>query len=354
MPKIIEELRDLLDTPREESMKELEKMLLSEGQRDAIIIWKEEDAILDGHNRYNILTKHKIEPRFEYKSLPDIRAARRWMIENQLGRRNLTPDRFNYFLGTIYNETVGDKPDAKIDGKTKAEELGEKYGVSERTVRRVAEAAKGVDVLEKIKGKIAKQEQLAGKGPYTAPELTQLAKVSSPKVGQKMLENLDKIKAAKKQEKEQVKKVEKQAAKLFPVAFCHPNFDAINYNASTYPRLPLEKNAVVYMRVADAYLPQALELIGKWNLNYEGSIVFHGTELLDEGVFTKVKHEYMLIASKGDVVGPKKGAESDSTLRFNGDPVSSMLKIVELYHKNVDRLDARKGQTATGFFPLEG
>lgn len=354
MPIIIEELRDLLDPLGRESRAELKKMLEAEGQRDAIVVWKEKNAILDGHNRLSILTEIGKEPRFEMKSLPNIEAARRWIIENQLGRRNLTPDRFNYFLGVLYNEAVGDKPDAKIDGKTKAEEIGEKYGVSERTVRRAAETSKGIDVLEKIKGKIAKQEQLAGKGEYTAPELTELAKVATPKIAKKMLEKLDAMKTEKKAAKQQVKKAEKEAAKLFPVAFCQPDFAALNFNAATYPRLPLDKNAVVYMRVGDAYLANAIELLGKWGLHYDASIIFHGTEILDEGVFTKIKHEFLLIATKGDAIGPKKGNETDSALRFTGgDPTSAMIKIIELTHRQVDKLDARKGVTATGFFPLE-
>ena len=38
----------------------LEKSILEEGCRDPLVIWKWNSVILDGHNRYEICTKHNI------------------------------------------------------------------------------------------------------------------------------------------------------------------------------------------------------------------------------------------------------------------------------------------------------
>ena len=65
----------------------LEKSILEEGCRDAIIVWG--NIIIDGHNRFNICSKHNIPYRTEYRDFPNREAAMLWMLQNQLSRRNL-------------------------------------------------------------------------------------------------------------------------------------------------------------------------------------------------------------------------------------------------------------------------
>ena len=65
----------------------LEKSILKEGCRDAIIVWG--NIIVDGHNRFNICSKHNIPYRTEYRDFPNREAAMLWMLQNQLSRRNL-------------------------------------------------------------------------------------------------------------------------------------------------------------------------------------------------------------------------------------------------------------------------
>ncbi len=65
----------------------LEKSILEEGCRDAIIVWG--NIIVDGHNRFNICSKHNIPYRAEYRDFPNREAAMLWMLQNQLSRRNL-------------------------------------------------------------------------------------------------------------------------------------------------------------------------------------------------------------------------------------------------------------------------
>lgn len=65
----------------------LEKSILEEGCRDAIIVWG--NIIVDGHNRFNICSKHNIPYRTEYRDFPNRETAMLWMLQNQLSRRNL-------------------------------------------------------------------------------------------------------------------------------------------------------------------------------------------------------------------------------------------------------------------------
>ena len=66
----------------------LEKSILAEGYRDAIIVWN--NFIIDGHHRYKICKAHNIDfhtIQMEFSSKDDVIL---WMLQNQLGRRNLS------------------------------------------------------------------------------------------------------------------------------------------------------------------------------------------------------------------------------------------------------------------------
>ncbi|MVW72059.1 hypothetical protein [Bordetella sp. 15P40C-2] len=87
--QINEELRTYIEPLTPDELEALERSLLDEGCRDALVLWG--DVLVDGHNRYAICTKHGIpfktvqNPRF--KSMDDVRL---WMIENHLGRRSVS------------------------------------------------------------------------------------------------------------------------------------------------------------------------------------------------------------------------------------------------------------------------
>ncbi|OYU44299.1 MAG: plasmid replication/partition related protein [Burkholderiales bacterium PBB4] len=67
----------------------LERSLLKEGCRDALVLWG--DLLIDGHNRYAICQKHGLP--FQtvqsklFKTLDDVHL---WMIEQHLGRRSVS------------------------------------------------------------------------------------------------------------------------------------------------------------------------------------------------------------------------------------------------------------------------
>lgn len=86
---INDELRTYVDplTPAEHEA--LERSLLTEGCREALILWR--DVLIDGHNRYAICTQHGIPFRTvqndNFDSIDDVKL---WMIDNQLARRSVT------------------------------------------------------------------------------------------------------------------------------------------------------------------------------------------------------------------------------------------------------------------------
>ena len=86
---INEELRSFIDPLTHNEHAALERSLLAEGCRDALVLWGE--VLIDGHNRYEICSKHNIAFRTvqntSFASLDDVML---WMIDNHLARRSVS------------------------------------------------------------------------------------------------------------------------------------------------------------------------------------------------------------------------------------------------------------------------
>jgi len=86
---INEDLRAYIDPLTEDEYAALERSLLSEGCRDALVLWG--DLLVDGHNRYRICQKHNIPfntvQNRTFQSMDDVYL---WMIDNHLGRRSVS------------------------------------------------------------------------------------------------------------------------------------------------------------------------------------------------------------------------------------------------------------------------
>jgi hypothetical protein len=96
------ELRSLIPALTPEEFAQLEINIVADGCHDPLIVWQEEQTLLDGHNRYEICEQHGLDYRIQAVSLPDLDVAKAWIIANQLGRRNLTPEQISYFRGKQY------------------------------------------------------------------------------------------------------------------------------------------------------------------------------------------------------------------------------------------------------------
>lgn len=86
--RIENEFKNLIAPLSVEEYKALEDSILSEGCREPIILWQ--NIIIDGHNRYEICTKHGIPFNTINKNFNSKQEAMAWMIDNQLGRRNIS------------------------------------------------------------------------------------------------------------------------------------------------------------------------------------------------------------------------------------------------------------------------
>jgi len=88
--KINEKFKALMPKLSADEYSQLEKNIIQNGCLDKIKTWY--GFIVDGHNRYSICTKHKIEFDTEeiFEGYPaDENEVEEWIIMNQFGRRNL-------------------------------------------------------------------------------------------------------------------------------------------------------------------------------------------------------------------------------------------------------------------------
>ncbi|MDB5886883.1 MAG: hypothetical protein JWR74_3054 [Polaromonas sp.] len=84
-----EELLAYIDPLTQDENEALERSLLAEGCRDALVLWGE--VLVDGHNRHRLCTRHGIPfntvQNTRFTSIDDVHL---WMIEQHLGRRSVS------------------------------------------------------------------------------------------------------------------------------------------------------------------------------------------------------------------------------------------------------------------------
>ena len=149
--KIDSEFQSKIPPLQFEEEQQLEQNIIAEGRLlNPIITWN--GYILDGHTRYRILKKHGfIKFEVEEIQLANKYEALAWICKNQLGRRNLSPERKKFLLGKEYESTklaVGGQPgncnkvnrcdqNDHIDSeKSTCERIAVEHGVGSATVRR--------------------------------------------------------------------------------------------------------------------------------------------------------------------------------------------------------------------------
>jgi hypothetical protein len=165
--------------------------------------------VVDGHNRYDIATRHGLSFQITEKEFDTREDVVNWIINNQLGRRNLTEQQKMYLRGKRYenekkkitdnlkvgsnspigqNDHSGEKTKFDYPQNTTARKIADEYGVGPSTIQRDAWYSKGVDVLpEETKEKIFTGEEKATKN-----EVRAIAKME-PKLQKKVVKIYNKI-----------------------------------------------------------------------------------------------------------------------------------------------------------------
>lgn len=195
--KIDKEFAALIPVLSKDELAQLERSLLAEGCRDPLIVWKGKNILLDGHNRLSICRQHNIPFKVEALEFPDRTAAETFIVKNQLGRRNLSPEAASYLRGIRYlaekQAHGGDRSKAKStdqsDRLETAQRLAEEYKVGEATIRRDGKFTAAVDSIAENCGEKAKQAILARDAGLSRGAVLRLARLK-PKDQQKFIQEL--------------------------------------------------------------------------------------------------------------------------------------------------------------------
>lgn len=154
---IDEEFEELLPVLTPDEFDNLERSILKNGLLDPIKVWQDPKTkkwlIIDGHNRYKILKKNHVKWNSwcDYKimyetDLPTREDVKKWMLNQQLGRRNLTEtERYKIvqkFKGLFEqkaktNQSSGGKGLTNLTKVNTRKEMAKVVGVSEGTYQKM-------------------------------------------------------------------------------------------------------------------------------------------------------------------------------------------------------------------------
>jgi hypothetical protein len=223
---VLASLKQFIPPLTEEEYKQLETNILKHGCKDPLTVWEttalkagvgEGDEpvyiLIDGHNRYKICTQFGVDFKISLLEFEDLDAVKDYMIDFQLGRRNLNPEQISYFRGLRYNrEKTGKGQYNRVGGETidVAEKLAIEHSVSPRTIKNDGDYAKGV---EKLPIEL-KNELLAGKIDLSKEEVQRLGKLEVTSTD--ALSSIEDIKniLVKEDEKPQIKSNQKMIKAL--------------------------------------------------------------------------------------------------------------------------------------------
>ncbi|WP_312306671.1 plasmid replication/partition related protein [Pulveribacter sp.] len=86
---VLPELQAYIDPLTPDEDEALERSLLAEGCRDALVLWG--NVLVDGHNRYRLCTRHGLPfqtvQNTRFQNMEDVHL---WMIDQHLGRRSVS------------------------------------------------------------------------------------------------------------------------------------------------------------------------------------------------------------------------------------------------------------------------
>ena len=194
--KIDPEFQSQIPPLTDDEFKQLEENILKEGKLlSPLIVWN--NTLVDGHNRYTILQKH---PEIYFSTMPlrfeNREEAIAWICQNQLGRRNLSPEQKRYLLGkqyeaekkaakifrgnqyTLAKKSGGAHDDNHHSGKKTCDRIAEENGVSRASVLRASHYTRGIDIADNLFPGI-KQKVFSGEVKFTNEEMSKLV-LSSP------------------------------------------------------------------------------------------------------------------------------------------------------------------------------
>lgn len=186
---IKKDLQNFITPLSEDSKEQLEENIKLNGCLDPLTLWEQDNGdlvLIDGHNRYDICQRNDIPFKVRIMHFHNVDEAKDWMINHQLGRRNLNPDQLSYFRGLKYERMKKKRGgydkvlSSGQSGDKTSEVLAREFNVSDRTILRDAEFAKGIEVIAKSNPGL-KNDILLGRVKVKKSDVQLLAQIKNLK-----------------------------------------------------------------------------------------------------------------------------------------------------------------------------
>ena len=168
------EFKDLLCPLTESEKKYLEEQILKNGCLSALLVEKNTNVLIDGHNRLEICKRLNLPFEVKKIEISERKDIEKWIIGNQLGRRNLTPERQKVYIAQLYRSekkkagfeeghefkgnqhsnnknVVRGQNDPAAKSHETAKKIAEQVGKSEKTVRRYDKEVEALEKAGKLK-----------------------------------------------------------------------------------------------------------------------------------------------------------------------------------------------------------
>jgi len=315
--------RDLIQPLTAEEFQQLEDNVLADGIRDAIVVWN--DTIIDGHNRYQLAQKHSLQFDLHEVDFNSQDEAVLWIIDNQLGRRNLTDfvklelqqkradvlyeqGRNVMSVGAINRGFAGNQH-TKVDGLS----IIDKPSRTEPAHNTQKEIA---DSLNWSTGKVAQGQYVIKHAPEEVKEKLRAGELSmneaykAIKTEEKKAIVQEQIQVLKEKEVQpstgiydvividppwQMEKIEREVAPN-QVGFDYPTMTIDEIKAMD---LPAEENCHVFMWITQKHHRHGFEIFDAWGVNFICEFVWHKNGGFQPFGLPQFNHEYVMYGRIG-------------------------------------------------------
>ena len=309
----------------------LEENILTDGCRDSLVSWN--GILIDGHNRYTICTKHDLKFSVVEKPFDSRNDVCIWIIQNQLGRRNL-PHFARAELGVKLKHFFQEKG---LDNKKNA---GKVYGISDMNSIKELSQNSAKPILDSGTKIDAREEvaKLSGVSHDTISRVEKILEIASPeeiekaRTGEVSVNQMySTIKRKEKEEqrdqhvKENIEKVKNgkpmsEIDGLFQTIVIDPPWDWGDENDNNqlgrakpdYATMPFkeilkspvmrlaDENCHLYLWITNRSLPKGFELIEAWGFRYITCLTWVKPSI-GMGNYFRGSTEQVLFAIKGNM-----------------------------------------------------
>lgn len=347
------EFKALIPPLTSKEFTQLEANLVADGCRDPLVVWgKGADVVLiDGHNRFEICNRLKIK--FEIVEADGIVTrddAIIWIVDNQLGRRNLA-DFVKIELGLVKKPIIEAR--AKANQRKAGGAVPLKSAEPVETNIEIAKAAgtgkDSVRKVEKIK-ETAAPELLAalragdvsinaGADIATLTHEKQAAVIQSGSTATAAKEvRAKKLETRRAERIENIVEIsrgntELKTDKKFPLIYADPpwRYEHVETESraieNQYPTMTLDEicelpvdgiaaaDCVLFMWATSPKLAEAFQVLRAWGFEYRTCAVWD-KQKIGMGYYFRQQHELLLVATRGEIPTPLPANRPASVFSF--------------------------------------